>query len=364
MQPLLQPNLARKRHQCLFEDDLPLDQCGSIKSVPDLRRHLQTAIEVEHSTILPYLCALYSIKDGSNQFAYKIIQSVIMEEMLHMILACNILNAIDGRPAINTRHFVPNYPTYLPHSDKAFLVPLQKFSQEAIGVFLKIEQPAAHHAPAQADNWTTLGQFYQAVKHALCHFNHVAAGGIFTGKPERQISTEHYYGGGGKLLAVHNLADALLGINEIIGQGEGMNGSIIDPDHIMFGEDIEYAHYYKYNEIMQEQRYLPTDKPQDSPSGPKVDVEWHAAWDMKESPKMADYPTGSPLWVKTYEFNKTYMALLDGIHKACNGQPEVLKTAIPLMYDLKYKAQELMQMPIEAGPNQGKMAGPSFEFVK
>lgn len=361
MNPLLQPHMARKRHQCLFEDLLPDAECGSIKSIPDLRRHLQTAIEVEHSTIPPYLCALYSIKEGTNTFAYKTIQSVVMEEMLHMILACNILNAIGGHPSINNKHFVPNYPTYLPHSADEFLVPLQKFSQDTIGVFLKIEQPAGRLAPPQADHWDTLGQFYKAVKHALRHFNHTTKGELFSGAASLQLGPEHYYGGGGKLLKISKLEDAIQAIDEIIGQGEGMNGSIVDPDHVMFGEEIEYAHYYKYNEILLEKRYRPSDKPQDPPSGHKVEVDWHAVYHMQPNPKMADYPPGSPLHQKTLAFNQTYMALLDSIHTATNGQPEVLNQAIPLMYDLKYKAQELMQMPTGKG---GTMAGPSFEFVR
>jgi len=34
-----------------------------IRTLEDLRGHLQIAIEVEHSTIPPYLCALYSIEE-------------------------------------------------------------------------------------------------------------------------------------------------------------------------------------------------------------------------------------------------------------------------------------------------------------
>lgn len=363
---LFKPDHPRLRHQLLFADApeaAGYTGASSIKTVEQLRRHLQTAIEVEHSTIPPYLCALYSIDDSINDatstFAYRTIQGVVMEEMLHMLLACNILNAIGGHPAINTRHFVPSYPTYLPHSSDAFLVPLQKFSKAAVGVFLQIEQPAARTAPPQANHWDTLGQFYHAIAQALRRLDRETPGGIFTGDRSHQLGSHHFYGGGGKLIEVHGLADALLAINEIVGQGEGMNGSIVDPDHRLFGEEIEYAHYYRYNELMMERRYLPRDKPQDPPSGPPVVVDWNAVYNMRENPRMADYPPGSELWQKTREFNQTYMALLGSIHHACNGKPETLGQAIPLMYDLKYKAQALMQMPVGGG----QTAGPSFEFV-
>lgn len=353
------PNRAqRRRHQLLFAD-ANLKECGSIVSIEQLRGHLQTTIEIEHSTIPTYLCALYSINAQSNPFAYQTIQSVVMEEMLHMILAANILNAIDGHPAINEPQFIPDYPTYLPHSDQAFLVPLQKFSKDTIQVFLDIEKPAKRIAPAEADDYKTIGQFYAAIKHALCYFDFITPGGIFTGNKARQVTSQHYYGGGGKLIPIFKLADALEAIYEIIGQGEGLNGSNIDPDHQLFGEEIEYAHYFRFNEIMHERRYLPSDSPHYPPSGRPVQGNWHDVLNMQPNPKMKDYPEGSELWNKTYEFNLSYMALLFSIHNACNGNPELLMTAIPIMYDLKYKALDLMHTPI----GNGKTAGPSFEYI-
>src|SRR5262245_66324030 len=112
-----------------------------IKTLASLRTHLQWALELEHSTVPPYLCALYSIPDGANVRASGLIRSVVMEEMLHMVLAANLLNAVGGEPDVCHAKFVPSYPTYLPHSDKAFLVHLRPFSPEAIATFLRIERP-------------------------------------------------------------------------------------------------------------------------------------------------------------------------------------------------------------------------------
>lgn len=106
----------RQRHR-LLPKDAPRDECGSIKSVEELGSRVQTAIEIEHSTIPP-LTALYSISSVRNAFACQTIQSVVMEEMLHMTLAANILNAVGGHPAIDNEKFIPEYPTYLPHSDE------------------------------------------------------------------------------------------------------------------------------------------------------------------------------------------------------------------------------------------------------
>jgi hypothetical protein len=39
---------------------------------------------------------------------------VVIEEMLHMTIAANVLNAVGGHPAIDRPDFVPNYPEDLP----------------------------------------------------------------------------------------------------------------------------------------------------------------------------------------------------------------------------------------------------------
>ena len=42
------------------------------KKLIELKQQLQTALELEHSTIPPYLCALYSIKPNTNLMATEI----------------------------------------------------------------------------------------------------------------------------------------------------------------------------------------------------------------------------------------------------------------------------------------------------
>ncbi len=328
-------------------------------TLAQLRAHLQTAIELEHSTIPVYLCALYSMDSQVNIFAYQTIQSVVMEEMLHMVQAANILNAVGGSPSIDHPDFIPAYPTALPHSDGSFTVSLEKFSQHAIDIFLRIEHPAPASAPPQLDRYDTIGQFYAALREALVRLDTVTPGGIFTGDPARQISADQYYGAGGRLVAVHGLADALLGIDEIVGQGEGIDGTLLDPNHVLFGQDIEYAHFFRFNEIRHGRRYRPGDRPDAAPTGPEVEVRWDAVADMAPNPKLATYPVGSPLWQQTMAFNQAYTRLLHQLHVACNGRPDTLSEAVPMMYQLKYLAQALLRTP----NGHGRMAGPSFEYA-
>src|SRR5262249_7915618 len=132
----------------------------AITTVESLHRHLQWAIEVEHGTLPPSLCALYSMTEGAKEEAAEVVHSVFMEEMPHLTMAANILNAVGGRPVLDAPSLLPRFPTYLPHSNKAFQVPLLKFSPEAIDVFLQIERPGEHEGLPEDNQVGTNGQFY------------------------------------------------------------------------------------------------------------------------------------------------------------------------------------------------------------
>lgn len=100
---------------------------GRITTIESLREHLQWAIELEHSTLPPYLCALYSLDPGRNPEATEVMVSVLVEEMLHMTLAANLMNAVGGWPRLDTPEMLAPYPRWLPHGDRSFEVPLVRF---------------------------------------------------------------------------------------------------------------------------------------------------------------------------------------------------------------------------------------------
>jgi hypothetical protein len=329
-----------------------------IRTLASLRAHLQTAIELEHSTIPPYLCALYSIKDGTNREAARVIRSVVMEEMLHMVLAANVLNAIGGAPAIGHPRFVPRYPTYMPHSRDAFLIGLEKFSRRSLRTFLKIELPVRPNAPPQADRYDTIGQFYRAIEDGL---KRLCAGNKgFVRRPTRQITPDAYYGGGGNVVVVTNLESALLALDKIVDQGEGIHHSILDGDVLVHG-GAGYAHYFRFKEIAKGRYYSKGDGVRSAPTGPPFEVDWNQVYNMRPNPKSRDYPKGSELRRKADEFNLAYSRLLGSLHAACNGRQQALGKAVALMYDLKHMAVELMRIPVGRGD---VTAGPTFEAVK
>ena len=120
---------------------------GDVKnfySVENLRRDLQTALELEHATISPYLTALASIKYSYNLDIQSILKAIVIQEMMHMALVANILNAVGGKPSLYSATFIPHYPSRLPGGVQPDLVvPIEKLSIAQIrNIFMKIEQPA------------------------------------------------------------------------------------------------------------------------------------------------------------------------------------------------------------------------------
>lgn len=109
-----------------------------------LRQHLQTALEIEHATIPTYLTALATIKDNYNTEVQDIFRQILIQEMLHLALAANLLNAVGGEPVLFSENFIPVYPTRLPGGLMPQLqVPIEKCTVALIAdIFMAIEQPS------------------------------------------------------------------------------------------------------------------------------------------------------------------------------------------------------------------------------
>ncbi|MDF1602043.1 ferritin-like domain-containing protein [Nocardioides sp. YIM 152315] len=333
-----------------------------IESIESLREHLQWAIELEHATLPPYLCALYSLQAGQNAEASEVVTSVFMEEMLHLTLAANLLNAVGGRPVLDAPRMMPGYPTFLPHGDRSAAVSLVPFSHEALELFLRIEQPTPPGARPESDDYETIGQFYQAIQDGIRRL--CARRGeshVFSGDPDRQVTNELAYGGAGQIVAVTDLASAMRALREIVEQGEGAaHQHVWDGDHEMFHpERDEVGHYYRFQELALGRRYRREDTPQTGPTGAAVAIDWNAVHPMARDPRIGDREPGDPIREAQEEFNRGYRQLLQQLETAFNGAPQSLGTAVGAMYALKGQAQSLMQMPLEDGSGT---AGPTFEY--
>ena len=342
-----------------------MDTSGAhaIDTIDDLRRHLQWAIELEHATIPPYLCALYSLDPARNPEAAQVVGTVLAEEMIHLALAANLLNAVGGSPKLDTPELLPPYPHPLPHGDRSVHVHLVPFGPEALELFLRIEQPASADAPPQTDEYRTIGQFYAAIEaglRTLC--DELGEERVFSGDPARQIGELHLRGGGGEVLPVHDLKSALAALDEVVEQGEGAaRTDVWDGDRDVFHpEREEVAHYYRFQELRLGRRYRTGDTPGSGPTGEEIAVDFTGVLPMRPDPRTADYPEGSPVRVAQEEFNQTYCLLLFQLEEAFNGDPGQLQDAVGTMFGLRNQAMALMKMPTGDGTTT---AGPTFEYV-
>jgi ferritin-like protein len=343
---------------------LRVPSLGRIATLESLREHLQWAIELEHFTLPPYLCALYSLDPARNPDATEVICSVLVEEMLHMTLAANLLNAVGGRPRLDTPQMLPSYPGCLPHGDRSFEVPLLPFGPEALEVFLKIERPAPPDAPPEGDDYETIGQFYHAIERGLRELcADLGETNVFCGDPTRQVSDAVFYGGGGgRIIGIDNLATALAALEEIVEQGEGADHlQVWDGECDVFHPEREQvAHYYRFQELQLGRRYRRGDTSQSGPTGEAITVDWEGVRPMRSNPRTADHAPGSSIRTAQDEFNHAYCAILHLLEEAFDGSPQKLTGAIGAMYGLKAQAQALMEIPTEDGL---ATAGPSFEYV-
>ncbi|MEP7217676.1 MAG: ferritin-like protein [Bacteroidota bacterium] len=329
-----------------------------------LKKSLQQAVELEFSTIPPYLYALYSIKPERNREIYDLIFSVVVEEMLHMSLACNILNAIGGAPVIDRPKFIPHYPGPLPGSvENGLIVPLEKFSLDLIkNVFMMIEEPEDPlHFPVAKLATTppkTIGQFYDAIKRKIIENGN----DIFTGDPRKQLT--HGFPPD-QLIAVTDVDTAVAAIETIVKQGEGTRESPLDPQD-------ELAHYYRYAEIYHGKQLIPNPTaPPDTPydqkylyGGDPIPFDPDGIWPTMKNPKRRDYSVDStnPAIKKANyantTFNYTFTSLLKSLHATFNGAPDTLASGIGLMESLREQALDIVMIDL----GNGTHAGPTFQY--
>jgi len=337
-----------------------------------LRTQLHRAMQLEHATIPPYLMALYSLKPGSNLDAQNILRVIVVEEMLHLTLAANLLNAVGGLPDLTVDGFVPRYPAPLPDGETAFTVNLAPFSPDTLETFLKIESPVPP-APDAAlrgtrrvlygalssglgsttdeKRFATIGEFYRDIEATLNQlYEDMGPDRLFTGAVDRQVTSNYYYSGGGELFPVTDIASANRAIQLIVQQGEGYTESVHDAEG-------EIAHYYRFYQL-KVGRYYQRNDPPDGPSGPPLDVDWEAVFPVGKNLSMDDYRHLPEVRHAAAAFNESYGSFLRLLTDAFNGRPQILSEAVPMMFRFRDKFLQLVHYPLP----DGRHAAPTFEI--
>ncbi len=333
-------------------------QRQKLDTIDDLRIALANAIKLEFSTIPPYLTALYSIKDGTNIAVAANIRLIVIQEMLHLTLAANILNAVDGRPDFPAS--VPKYPGPLPmrigsEPGKPFIVPLKKLSHDVVkNVFMVIEEPEnpivfpeKMLTAAAPPDYHTIGEFYEAVSQLISDLGE----SIFTGDPARQVTG---WFGPDQLFPVDSVKTAQKAIQIIVTQGEG---TPTDPS----GGPSGLAHYYRFEEIARGQT-LSLDLPEPpfySWGPPPIVLDEAGVWNIVDNAPDVPLPTNSAVATFSRQCDRTFSALVDALQETFTGNPQHIDAAIGLMYSLRLQAQELVAMKI---PGMEVNAGPRFLY--
>jgi rubrerythrin len=313
-----------------------------IATPEDLRDHIDLAVRIELSTIPPYLYALYSIVDQASEAAL-LLRSIVAEEMLHAALAANLLLAVGGRPRF-AGELMPTYPALVPYHQPPLELNLEPCSTRLIqNVFLRIEQPEAHHRPSVPGAFGSLGQFYHAVENGIESLAEVYD--LFANpQVDSQFADPAYYvpvvfdaEDSGGLLAIVDVASARQAIEVIVHQGEGLSTRRwADAAH------QELTHYYKLLQIIDGA----------SPLG--------AVRRLRRNPRTADFP--DELQPVSDLFNACYhylFVVLDELFGPGTDNRDGVRRLYLLMGEvLGGLARYLVEQPI----GDGTFTSPTFEI--
>jgi Ferritin-like len=287
-----------------------------ITTLADLQDALQTAMQLEFSTIPPYLCAEWSINTDSGGVG-GMIQGIVVQEMYHFALAGNMLTAIGGVPNIANAAFIPSYPTnVLPGGiPQKLAVDLQPLTPQQAQVFMQIEYPEFPPVALVADAPATIGAFYDTI-----------AAGFTTVNPA--INTSAFQVNSGEATPIKSVADALAAIALIKGEGEGTKGS---PDQPAPGQTT-FAHYYLFKEIYTQKTLV-----QDAAGN------WSFTGAAIPFPTWFDFQQSTATPSPSLAFNQAVTQLLIGL-QAC--WTSGAKPSIGAMFNLQALGTELIQQGI------------------
>lgn len=296
-----------------------------------LRGALQTAIALEHSTMPLYSAAMYSL-EVQNYPTYNTIRSVLMEEMLHMAAACNILAAIGGTPRISTLD--PGFPTVgLPGQVAPDLrIVLAPLSARQLRTFMRIE--AADDLVDRAGSaatYPTIGSFYEAIKDAVVRNAAAVRAAVRQGGPANQVGGNLGY----RTIVPRDGADPvdeILGaIDMIMEQGEGAPANGLGT-----GADFqnEQSHYGRFAELHYGRRYQPVTPPEPISAQNEArfftgeEIAWPVVINTLAVPAdgyravLAQDPDAPAVEKELDAFDAAYTAMMTALHDAWNGPAE------------------------------------------
>lgn len=311
---------------------------------------LQGAARLEHATIPPYLTAAYSLKLGINNPIRDTLKRIAVEEMLHMAIIGNLINAIGGTPQFDDEDFLPVYPAPLPLTiGEGLVVGLRSFSLELVrDIFMIIEEPEVPLDFPNVTEFATIGEFYRTVIDRIA----TLGPSVFTGDPARQVIDESGFGPPA-LFAIVDPRTATEALEWIINEGEGTTTQPTDNEN-------ELAHYYRFREIVVGRKLVRDAGPDGwAYAGEPILFDHGGVHAFQPDAHMSDFNPGSSEYNAVEAFNLHYCDMLRQIQAAYGGRPALMRDAIRSMRTLRRSAADLTRIPHPAG---GTLS-PTFEFV-
>lgn len=336
-----------------------LDAVNEATSAADLHESVQHAIELEFATMPPYLTAMMSLDAARNSKIGRILSSVAVDEMLHMLLCCNLLVALGGTPDIAAADFVPTYPSKLPMAvSSGLVVGVEPFSMDVVErTFLGIEHPEdplEFPGIAAEPNFATIGAFYAALEEKLIQLGDSAFRGDTTGQLLSDSGFEFP-----RLIPIVDVASASEAIGVIVREGEGTQTSPQDAAG-------QIAHYYRFQQIIKGNELVADSTvPQGfSFTGAEIPFDPAGVFPITANQRLADLDPQSEAGQKAVKFARSLTDLLTALHKTFAGDLAAFDPAFDLMFALKRAGQDLCKTEIVVdGQPTGRNAGPTWEFL-
>lgn len=313
----------------------PFAAVASARSARELQPYLQEALELEMLVIPPCLTALFSLRDGRNSEIREILRNAAVDEMLHVALIANIMNAIRCPPLLSASTLARGYPARPPLGAKNVELGLNKFSAElGRGVFRAVDQSVNQTSAQDPDAAAGgLGHFYAT----LCAKIEDLGDSVFIGDPARQFVDAISYSER-ELFRVHDTATAVRALRLISGAEIDSPGATIDCPGS--------AHWRRLSQIV--------GAPKSSIMG-AFDPE--GVINIVQNSRADMYEPGSPARAAIDAFNVAYCNVLADLNESFNGRPERYERAVSGMYRLTSLARSIVT--IDRG--DGTFASPSFE---
>lgn len=294
---------------------------------------LQEAVELELSTVSPYLYAGWSIDPARDPDAVAgMLRHIAVEEMLHMGLACNLLAGLGGSPLIASR--VPIYPGKLKagvHAD--LIVGLEPLTKDLLlKAFMVIEEPetiVAEDPVFKPTGDKLISTFYSAIKAAISKET-------LSFDPAGQLDLRGFFGGSPGPVSTPDEANNV--IDFILQQGEGSGGNPFDADPNV------PSHFYLFGELFHGRKLTQT--PPFTYTGNEVH--------LPELRLTVGNPAPAP---EHAAFNQAFSDMLRELERAWQAPPDqgALSNAIfSQMFQLTTLAEELMTV---------HKTGPTFQYV-